>query len=114
MNHSIRQRVCTAIVIAFSAGIVFGAPAYADPASGTTTTVEMPMPGTGQSADGGASYQPPTVSMSVQGGAGGVDPDGTSGLIDPDGTNGRITGPLMRATPDVRAAPAPPSRRTRS
>lgn len=115
MKRRISQRVCPAIVTILAAGLVFGAPAQADPASGTSTTVEMPMPGASQSTDSGDSkYQSPPVSMTVQDGSGGVDRDGTNGLIDPDGTNGRITGPLIRATPAVRADPAPLSPRVSS
>lgn len=114
MNRFITQRICGITVAVFAAGIAFGVPAYADPSSGNTTTIEMPMPGPDQSADGGASYRPPTVSMSAQGGAGGVDHDGTSGSIDSDGINGRVTGPLMHATPDIRAEPAPLSPHVRS
>ncbi len=114
MNRFIAQRICGITVAVFAAGIAFGVPAYADPASGNTTTVEMPMPGTDQPADGAASYRPPMASMSVQGGAGGVDRDGTSGSIDSDGINGRVTGPLMHATPDIFAEPAPLSPHARS
>ena len=98
------------IAATFAAGVAFGAPAHADPMSGTSTTVEMPMPGAGQSpGSDGSAYQPPAAVTDVQDGTGGVDRDGTNGAIDPDGTNGRITGPLMRATPEIRATPAPMS-----
>ena len=46
--------------------------------------------------------------------AAGVDRDGTTGIVDSDGTNGRITGPLVKATPVVRAEPAPISPHVRS
>ena len=73
------------------------------------------MPSPGQSAAGGDSaYQPPQVSVAVQDGSGGVDRDGTTGTVDSDGTNGRITGPLVTATPVVRAEPAPISPHVRS
>lgn len=73
------------------------------------------MPGAGRSSDGGGSaYQPPSVNTAVQGGTGGVDRDGTSGAIDTDGTDGRITGPMIRATPSIRANPAPMSPHVRS
>jgi len=73
------------------------------------------MPSPGQSAAGGDSaFQPPQVSVAVQDGSGGVDRDGTTGTVDSDGTNGRITGPLVKATPVVRAEPAPTSPHVRS
>lgn len=103
------------VAASFSAALVFAAPAPADPPSGTSTTVEMSMPGTGQVADGGdTAYQSPPVSMAVQDGTGGVDRDGTDGSVNPDGTDGRITGPLMVATPAIRAEAAPTSPRIRS
>ena len=115
MKHPLRQLVSTIVAASFAAGLVFGAPAFADPASGTSTTVEMPMPSPGQSgAGGGSAYQPPQVSVAVQDGSGGVDRDGTTGTVDSDGTNGRITGPLVTATPVVRAEPAPISPHVRS
>ena len=110
---ALRRRIMclasTGIAASFAAGMVFGAPAYADPVSGTSTTVEMPMPGADQSSSSGSAYQPPSVSITTQDGTGGIDRDGTNGVIDPDGTNGRVTGPLVRATPVVLAAPAPMS-----
>jgi hypothetical protein len=100
MKHPLRQLVSTIVAASFAAGLVFAAPAFADPASGTSTTVEMPMPSPGQSGAGGDSaYQSPQVSVSVQDGSGGVDRDGTTGIVDSDGTNGRITGPQVTATP---------------
>lgn len=114
MKHFIPQRVCAAAAIALAAGLALGAPAYADPVSSNTTTVQMPMPGTAPSTDGPASYEPPKSGMSVQDGAGGIDRDGTNGMIDPDGTTGRITGPSITATPGVRAEAAPLSPRVRS
>lgn len=115
MKHRILHLVSTAAVASFAVGMAFVAPAYADPMSGTSTTVEMPMPGQGQSAAGGDSaYQPPPVSVAVQDDTGGVDRDGTNGFVDPDGTDGTITGPLMKATPAVRATPAPVSPHVRS
>ena len=97
------SHLATIIAAPFAAAILFGAPAHADPLSGTTTTVEMPTSGANQS-----------IVVSVQDGAGGIDRDGTNGVVDPDGTNGRITGPLMRATPGVRADAAPASPHARS
>ena len=108
-----RRIMCLASTVfaaSFAAAMVFGAPAYADPVSGTSTTVEMPMPGADRSSGGGGStYQPPSVSITMQDGTGGIDRDGTNGAIDADGTNGRITGPLLRATAEILAAPAPTS-----
>lgn len=105
-----------ASALLFALAVAVGAPASADPISGTSTTVDMPMSGAempsagGASGSGGSSYQSPSVSMAVQDGAG-VDRDGTNGVIDPDGTNGRVSGPLLRATPEIRAEPAPTSPR---
>ncbi|MCW1957688.1 MAG: hypothetical protein KIH64_003900 [Mycobacterium sp.] len=115
MKHLFR-RIASAVVAApLTLAVVFGAPAHADPASGPSTTVEMPMPGAGELSDGSDSAdQPPSATLAVQAGAGGVDRDGTSGMIDPDGTNGPITGPLLRATPGIRSEPAPPSPHIRS
>ncbi len=115
MKRTVNQRVCATIVTTIAAALLFGAPAHADPLSGASTTVEMPLPSVGPTAGSGDSrYQPPPVSMTAQGGSGGIDRDGTNGVIDPDGTNGRITGPLIRATPAIRAAPAPLSPRLNS
>ena len=103
-----------ALAMSLAAGIVFSAPAKADPPSGSATTVEMAMPGASQSADGPGprgTYQPPPVTIAVQGGTGGVDRDGTAGVVDPDGTEGRISGPQIRAVPEIRANPAPLSPR---
>lgn len=111
MNHRILHLVSTVVTALFAAGVVFGAPAQADPVSNTSTVVEMPMPGPGKSD---SAYKPPSVGVTVQDGAGGVDRDGTNGMIDPDGTDGMITGPLMRATPGIRAEPAPISPHIRS
>ena len=72
------------------------------------------MPGADRSSSSGSTYQPPSVRMTAQDGTGGIDRDGTNGVIDPDGTNGRITGPLLRAAPDILAAPAPMSPHVRS
>lgn len=110
MKHRALHRAATIIAATFAAAIVFGAPAHADPLSGPSTTVEMPMPGAGQPASGGgASYQAPSVTVAVQDGSGGVDRDGTTGVIDPDGVDGSITGPIMRAAPGYRADAAPSS-----
>lgn len=115
MKKTVRQRVCATIVTTLAAALLFGAPAHADPVSGASSTVDMPLPAAGPPASSGDSrYQPPPVSMSVQDGSGGVDRDGTNGAIDPDGTNGRVTGPLIRAIPAIRAAPAPLSPRLNS
>lgn len=111
-NRSI-HRILTVIVAVFAAGIALGAPAYADPISGNTTTVEMPTPGAGQSFEGGSPYQSPPVTVAVQAG-GGVDRDGTDGTINVNGTQGGISGPLLRAVPPIRAKPAPLSPRIRS
>ncbi len=108
-------RATAVVVAAFASTFLFGAPASADPPSGNETTIVMPMPGVSQSSgSSGSTYQPPPVGISVQDGTGGVDRDGTSGVIDPDGINGRVSGPLMRATPGVRATPAPLSPHLRS
>ena len=115
MKHRILHLASTAAVASFAVGMAFVAPAYANPISGTSTTVEMPLPGQARStAAGDSAYQPPPVTVAVQDGTGGVDPDGTNGIVDPDGTDGKITGPLMTATPAIRAAPAPLSPRVRS
>jgi len=102
------SHLATIIAAPFAAAILFGAPAHADPLSGTTTTVEMT---TVEMPTSGANQ---SIVVSVQDGAGGIDRDGTNGVVDPDGTNGRITGPLMRATPGVRADAAPASPHARS
>lgn len=101
-------RAATVVVAVLASAILFGAPASADPTSGNAATIVMQMPDASQSSDSsGSAYQPPSVGISVQDGTGGVDRDGTSGVIDPDGINGRVSGPLLRATPGVRATPAP-------
>lgn len=120
MKHPLRHtKLVFAPVLAASvaAGLVFVAPANADPPSGNSTTVEMTMPGPNQFSDTSGSrdsYHPPAVTMAVQSGSGGVDRDGTTGVIDPYGTQGNISGPLMRAVPEIRAEPAPLSPRVRS
>ncbi|MBU3705425.1 MAG: hypothetical protein FGM50_01920 [Mycobacterium sp.] len=122
MNHRILHRVGAAMVAASTAIVLLAAPAHADPASGNATTVEMTLPGPVQPSSetgSGNSYQPPPVTLTEQGGSeqdggGGVDRDGTNGMVDPDGTEGTITGPLIRATPAVRARPAPQSPRVDS
>lgn len=116
MTHRIAKRACAALVAGFATALVLGAPAHANPASGTDTTVQMQMPGAGSSGGGGSdsAYQSAPVTLAEQGGGGGVDLDGTAGVIDPDGTTGTVTGPLLRATPAIHAAPAPGSPRVKS
>ena len=119
MKRPILYRAGAVTGAALAAVMVLAAPAHADPASGNATTVEMTLPGPVQQSSrsgSGNAYQPPPVTLTEQGGTGqdgggGLDRDGTNGMVDPDGTNGTITGPLMRATPAVRARPAPESPR---
>ena len=117
MKRHIMHRAGAVTIAALAAVVVLAAPAHADPASGNATTVEMTLPGPAQQSShsgSGDAYQPPPVTLTGQAGGGGVDRDGTDGVVDPDGTNGTITGPLMRATPAVRARPAPESSRVDS
>lgn len=120
MKRPVTRRAVTVVAAVFSVGIIFGAPVHADPAVGNQSMIDMPMPGPA-AASGLASsrspstYRPPMATMSEQDGDGsGVDPDGTNGQIDPDGTSGSITGPILRATPQVKAEPARKSRRDKS
>ncbi len=116
MTHHIAKQAGAAIAALFAAALFLGAPAYADPVSGNTTTVQMPTPGADSSGGTGSGsvHQSAPVILTEQGGSGGIDRDGTEGAIDPDGTTGTITGPLVTAIPAVRAAPAPGSPRAAS
>ena len=115
MKRSILHSSATVIAALITAGLVLVAPAHADPPSGSTTTVDMPMPGPAQPAGRGSSadlYTPPSVTLTAQGG--GVDRDGTNGVVSPNATDGVITGPAVRAIPLIRADPTPLSPKERS
>lgn len=114
-----------------AAAVMFGATAQADPPTEGTTRVDMPMPGSiGAAVRGGADdYTPPWATLTVQDGSpknadgvagpvtgAGIDRDGTNGTVNRTGTDGvfhangmegRLTGPLMHASPQFRAAAAP-------
>lgn len=117
------------VALLATAGMV-GTTAHADPPSGGTTSVSMPMPRRHKAVRGFAdTYNPPSTTLTVQDGAeanadgvvvsmsgAGIDRDGTNGAVNLSGIDGVVyangmespmTGPMMDARPQFRAAPAP-------
>lgn len=106
MKSQNRQRASAVVAALLAAAVALSAPAQADPPSGTTSSVDMQMPGPSpvdSPRQPSVPYAPPSASLSAQRG-GAVDRDGTDGYVDSDGTNGTITGPLIRAVPVIPAS----------